>query len=84
MLLNIVLLVVGFIVLIKGADIFVDGAKSIAGNFKLSSEDFTKYVKEKFGETSILRKRLVDAFPNVEIKINTKSANKKKSRRSTK
>ena len=57
---------------------------SIAGNFKLSSEDFTKYVKEKFGETSILRKRLVDAFPNVEIKINTKSAKKKKSKRSTK
>jgi len=36
MILNILLLVVGFIILIKGADIFVDGASSIAGNFKVS------------------------------------------------
>ena len=36
MLTHIVLLIVGFAVLIKGADIFVDGAKSIAGNFKVS------------------------------------------------
>lgn len=36
MLLNIILLVVGFIVLIKGADFFVDGASGIAGNFKVS------------------------------------------------
>lgn len=36
MILSIVLLVVGFIILIKGADIFVDGASSIAGNFKVS------------------------------------------------
>ena len=36
MLLNIVFLVVGFIVLIKGADLFVDGASGIAGNFKVS------------------------------------------------
>ena len=36
MLLNVVLLVIGFVILIKGADIFVDGAKSIAGNFKVS------------------------------------------------
>ncbi len=35
MLLNIVLLVVGFILLIKGADIFVDGASSLAENFKV-------------------------------------------------
>lgn len=33
---HIVLLIVGFIILIKGADIFVDGAKSIAGNLKVS------------------------------------------------
>ena len=33
---NIILLIVGFILLIKGADIFVDGASSIAGNFKIS------------------------------------------------
>lgn len=36
MLLHIVLLVIGFIILIKGADIFVDGASSFARNFKLS------------------------------------------------
>ena len=36
MILNIVLLIVGFVVLIKGADLFVDGASSIAGNFKIS------------------------------------------------
>ena len=36
MLIKIVLLILGFIVLIKGADIFVDGASSVAGNFKVS------------------------------------------------
>ena len=36
MIINILLLIVGFCLLIKGADIFVDGAKSIAGNFKVS------------------------------------------------
>lgn len=36
MILNIFLLVIGFIILIKGADIFVDGASSVAGNFKVS------------------------------------------------
>ena len=36
MFLNIILLIVGFIILIKGADIFVDGAASIADNFKVS------------------------------------------------
>lgn len=36
MLLQIILLVVGFVILIKGADIFVDGASSVAGNFKVS------------------------------------------------
>ena len=36
MILNIILLVVGFVILIKGADIFVDGASSIAENFKVS------------------------------------------------
>ena len=36
MILNIFLLVLGFVVLIKGADIFVDGASSVAGNFKVS------------------------------------------------
>ena len=30
------LLIIGFIILIKGADIFVDGASSVAGNFKVS------------------------------------------------
>ena len=32
----ILLLVVGFIILIKGADVFVDGASSVAGNFRVS------------------------------------------------
>ena len=36
MLIQIVLLVLGFIILIKGANIFVDGASSVAGNFKIS------------------------------------------------
>ena len=36
MILQVLLLVIGFIVLIKGADIFVDGASSIALNLKLS------------------------------------------------
>lgn len=36
MLLNIILLIVGFVLLIKGADIFVDGASSTAENFKIS------------------------------------------------
>lgn len=34
--LQIVLLIVGFVLLIKGADIFVDGASSTASNFKVS------------------------------------------------
>lgn len=36
MVLKILLLIIGFVVLIKGADIFVDGASSVAGNFKVS------------------------------------------------
>ena len=36
MILNIILLVLGFIILIKGADLFVDGASGVAGNFKVS------------------------------------------------
>ena len=36
MLIQILLLIVGFVVLIKGADIFVDGASSTALNFKIS------------------------------------------------
>ena len=36
MILNIILLIVGFILLIKGADFFVDGASSTAQNFKVS------------------------------------------------
>ena len=36
MIIYITLLIIGFIVLIKGADIFVDGASSVAGNFKVS------------------------------------------------
>lgn len=36
MLLQIFILIVGFVILIKGADYFVDGASGIAGNFKVS------------------------------------------------
>jgi len=36
MLLQILILIIGFVVLIKGADIFVDGASGIARNFKVS------------------------------------------------
>ena len=36
MIIQIVLLVLGFIILIKGADIFVDGASAVACNFKIS------------------------------------------------
>lgn len=36
MILNIFLLILGFVLLIKGADIFVDGASSTAQNFKVS------------------------------------------------
>lgn len=36
MIIYIILLIIGFVILIKGADIFVDGASSVAGNFKVS------------------------------------------------
>lgn len=36
MVLQVILLVLGFVVLIKGADVFVDGASSVAANFKVS------------------------------------------------
>ena len=36
MIIKVILLVLGFVILIKGADIFVDGASSVAGNFKVS------------------------------------------------
>ena len=36
MILNIILLIIGFVILIKGADVFVDGASGVAGNFKVS------------------------------------------------
>ena len=36
MLINLILLIFGFIILIKGADYFVDGASGIASNFKVS------------------------------------------------
>ena len=36
MIINIILLVLGFVILIKGADLFVDGASGIAENFKVS------------------------------------------------
>ena len=36
MILNIILLVLGFVILIKGADLFVDGSSGIASNLKVS------------------------------------------------
>ena len=36
MIINVLLLIFGFILLIKGADLFVDGASSLAENFKIS------------------------------------------------
>lgn len=36
MLIQVLLLIIGFVVLIKGADVFVDGASNLARNFKLS------------------------------------------------
>ena len=36
MLLNIIILIIGFVILIKGADIFVEGSSSVATNFKIS------------------------------------------------
>lgn len=36
MFINLILLIIGFIILIKGADVFVDGASAVAGNFKIS------------------------------------------------
>lgn len=36
MVINTILLIIGFVVLIKGADIFVDGASNVASNFKVS------------------------------------------------
>ena len=36
MIINTILLIVGFLVLIKGADFFVEGASSTARNFKVS------------------------------------------------
>lgn len=35
MIVSILLLIIGFVILIKGADVFVDGASSLAKNFKL-------------------------------------------------
>lgn len=35
MILNVLLLIIGFVILIKGADMFVDGASGIASNFKV-------------------------------------------------
>lgn len=36
MILDIIILIIGFIILIKGADLFVDGASNLAQNFKIS------------------------------------------------
>lgn len=37
LLINIILLIIGFVLLIKGADVFVDGASNVAYNYKIPS-----------------------------------------------
>lgn len=37
-------------------------------NIKMTSEEFTKQIKESFKKKSILKNRLMDAFPSLEIK----------------
>ena len=46
---------------------------------KISSEEFTKQVRERFKNKSLLKSRLIDAFPNLKIqdKINYKKDKKK-------
>lgn len=46
-------------------------------NVKASSEDFTARIKTKFAEKSILNKRLINAFPDVQI-LNIKTKIKEK------
>lgn len=45
-------------------------------NIKMSSEEFTKQVKERFKKESILKSRLIDAFPDLKIR-NEEKNNKK-------
>ena len=48
MFLQIILLIVGFVILIKGADVFVDGAASLAQNFKLSKTSRLLSIRKNF------------------------------------
>ena len=49
-------------------------------SIKINSEEFTNMVKEKFAKKSILKNRLIKAFPNMQIKriINNKRKSSKK------
>lgn len=49
-------------------------------NIKISSEEFTKQVKERFKSKSLLKSRLIDAFPSLKIedKTNRKTKNDEK------
>ena len=54
-------------------------------NIKMSSEEFTNQVKEKFKAKSLLRSRLMDAFPTMQvkdIKNKDKKIDKKKNNKS--
>ena len=44
-------------------------ADELADELKVKREDITKIVKENFKKKSILKKRLMEAFPKLEIKI---------------
>jgi uncharacterized membrane protein len=50
-------------------------------NIKMSSEEFNNQIKNKFKKKSLLSKRLMDAFPNLEIKPKVKKTKEKKSKR---
>ncbi len=45
-------------------------------DLRKSSEEFTKYVREKFQNHSLLKSRLMEAFPNLEVMIHKKKQKK--------
>ncbi len=52
--------------------------ESAIKNIKMSSEEFSKRVRKRFGSQSILKRRLMNAFP--QMKVNKPKDNKKKSK----
>ncbi len=51
--------------------------ESALKNIKLSSEEFSKRVRSRFGEQSLLNRRLMNAFPSMKVN-NPKESKKKK------